>query len=200
MILKCLIFQKKKKNLFIKLDEMDINIFVPIINIDENRLKCCYDTLNINLGKICPIYYSGKFKINIISFVNQDLMMKIEDYKSEEINEENNENREEKDKKDDDEEEEENKEKKKEINQLNNIQFGEEINKNLDPQLISVLEQVKKEEKAIQIFIEIPSILEEKSMKLSCKLIIKTLDGKECSINICIKFRLLFLLVKKNKF
>ena len=107
-------------------------------------------------------------------------------------------NEEEIDKKED--EEEENKEKNKEINQLNNIQFGEEINKNLDPQLISVLEQVKKEEKAIQIFIEIPSTLEEKSMKLSCKLIINTLDRKECSINICIKFRLLFLLVKKKKF
>ena len=48
-------FPNEKQNYFVKFENMDINspnIFVPIINIDENKLKCCYDTLNINLGKI----------------------------------------------------------------------------------------------------------------------------------------------------
>jgi hypothetical protein len=52
-------FPFKKENPLIIFDKMNINsanIFIPIINIDNNNLKYCLDTLNINLGKICPIY------------------------------------------------------------------------------------------------------------------------------------------------
>ena len=153
-------FPNKKEKPWIQLDKMNINspnLFIPIINIDNNNLKCCFDTLNINLGKICPIYYNGKYKINIISFVNEDLMLKIEDYK-EENNLERSINKE-KNKKDLEELNEEQRTINEEVNHLNNIKYDGEIIKNHE--LISVEPFAKKDEKTIQIFVEIPSTFKE---------------------------------------
>ena len=186
-------FPKENEKYWIKLDKMNINspnLFIPIINIDDNKLKCCFDTLNINLGKICPTYYNGKFKINIISFVNEDLMMKIEDYKEENIEERDINNiNEEQNKKDLDELNEEQKNNKNKINQLNNIEYEEDIIENHE--LISVEPFSKKDEKTIQIYVEIPKY-KEGTISLSCKLIINTIDKKkECTINLYIKFDLI---------
>ena len=59
------------------------NLCVPIINIDSEgkNLICCYKSLELNLGKTCPAFYHKPFIINIISFVNEDMTIKIKDYK-----------------------------------------------------------------------------------------------------------------------
>jgi len=143
-------FPKEKENAWINLYEMDVNspnLFIPIINIDENEIKCWYETLNINLGNICPIYYEGKYKINIISYINEDLKIGIEDYKEEIIEEGNKKTKIENKEKLEIEEEpkEEQNIKNNEINHLNNIQYEEEkINIH---ELISVIEFIRKDEK-----------------------------------------------------
>ena len=87
---------------------------MPILNFDDDKLKCCYDTLNINLGEVCSTNYEGKFTINIISFVNEDLTLKIEDYDEKKVDKEE----------EDDDDEKENKD-KEEVNHLNAINFDE---------------------------------------------------------------------------
>ena len=63
------------------------NLCVPIINIDSEgkNLICCYKTLELNLGKTCPAFYYKPYIINIISFVNEDMNVKIKSYKESKI-------------------------------------------------------------------------------------------------------------------
>ena len=64
---------------FNKMNKNSENLFVPIINIDSEgkNLICCYKTLDLNLGKTCPAFYQKPYIINIISFVNEDLKLKL---------------------------------------------------------------------------------------------------------------------------
>ena len=63
------------------------NLCVPIINIDSEgkNLICCYKSLELNLGKTCPAFYHKPYIINIISFVNEDMTVKIKSYKESKI-------------------------------------------------------------------------------------------------------------------
>ena len=63
------------------------NLSVPIINVDSEgkSLICCYKSLELNLSKICPAFYCKPFVINIISFIKEDVMLKIKSYKGNKI-------------------------------------------------------------------------------------------------------------------
>ena len=75
---------------YIHLDKMkkdSENLCVPIINIDNEgkNIICCYKSLELNLGKTCPALYHKPYTINIISFVNEDMTVKIKSYKENKI-------------------------------------------------------------------------------------------------------------------
>ncbi len=133
----------------IQLNEMkkdSENLCVPIINIDSegNNLICCYKTLDINLGKICPTFYEKPFIINIISFVNEDMTVKIKTYKENKIEvfDDKEKDNEENKNKDKNKEEEEKKDEKNFKESINIIKYEDEfINK-----LLNVKEDVKKGE------------------------------------------------------
>jgi len=59
----------------------------PIINIDSEgkNLICCYKILELNLGKICPAFYQKPYIINIFSFINEDMSVKVKSYKESKI-------------------------------------------------------------------------------------------------------------------
>ena len=102
-----------------KMNEKSENLCVPIINIDSDgkNLICCYKTLELNLGKTCPALYHKPYVINIISFVNEDLSVKIKSYKESKIDLKSSKI----------EEKEEKEEKEIEIKEINNVSFCEEI-------------------------------------------------------------------------
>ena len=70
-----------------KMNKDSENLCVPIINIDSEGkdLICCYKSLELNLGKTCPAFYHKPYIINIISFVNEDMTVKIKSYKESKI-------------------------------------------------------------------------------------------------------------------
>ena len=72
-----------------KMNKDSENLCVPIINIDSEgkNLICCYKTLELNLGKTCPAFYQKPYIINIISFVNEDMTVKVKSYKESKIEE-----------------------------------------------------------------------------------------------------------------
>ena len=76
-----------------KMNKDSENLCIPIINIDSEgkNLICCYKSLELNLGKICPTFYSKPFLINIISFVKEDMVLKIKSYKENKIDIKNDE-------------------------------------------------------------------------------------------------------------
>ena len=64
----------KSAIIFSNMNKNAKNLLVPIINFDSEgeKLICCYNPLDINLGLICPTLYSkenNNYIINIISFV-----------------------------------------------------------------------------------------------------------------------------------
>ena len=65
-----------------KMNTNSENLCVPIISIDSDgkNLICCYKSLELNLGKTCPALYYRPYIINIISFVNEDMRIKIKNY------------------------------------------------------------------------------------------------------------------------
>ena len=95
------------------------NLCIPI-NVDSEgkNIICCYKSLELNLGKIWPTFYSKPFLINIISFVKEDMVLKIKSYKENKIDIKNDEEQKKKKKlikikNNDEDEEKENEEKKK---------------------------------------------------------------------------------------
>ena len=72
-----------------KMNKNAENLCVPIINIDSEgkNLICCYKTLELDLGKTCPAFYNKPYIINIISFVNEDMTVKVKSYKENKIEE-----------------------------------------------------------------------------------------------------------------
>ncbi len=93
------------------------NLCVPIINIDNEgkNIISCYKSLELNLGKTCPALYHKQYTINIISFVNEDMTVKIKSYKENKID--NKKEQEDKKKEKEDENEEEKEEEKEEDNE-----------------------------------------------------------------------------------
>jgi hypothetical protein len=69
-------------NLF-KMKKDSENLCLPIINVDSEgkNLICCYKKLELDLGKTCPAFYEKPYIVNIISFVNEDLKIKLKSYK-----------------------------------------------------------------------------------------------------------------------
>ena len=167
---------------FNKMNKNSENLFVPIINIDSDgkNLTCCFKTLDLNFGKICPALYHRNYTINIISFVNEDKTIKIKNYNENKIYNKMN-----KEEKSEEIEMEENKDKieeeQKEIKSL--IHTGDEIVNNY----LSVKELVKKGEN-IQIYVEVPETFEEDTIKISSVLDIESTSGKKLDLPISIIF------------
>ena len=166
------------------------NLCVPIINIDSEgkNLICCYKTLELNLGKTCPAFYYKPYIINIISFVNEDMNVKIKSYKESKIDlkekkEDKKENKENKEDGDGEEEKEEEKEEERaeEITKEEKpIAILEEENANRN---LSVKEFVKKGEN-IQLYVEIPQTFEEDTIQISSVLNIESISGKKLDLNV----------------
>ena len=175
-----------KSNIYLdKINKDSENLSVPIINIDSEgkNLICCYKSLELNLGKTCPAFYYKPYVINIISFVNEDITVKIKSYKESKID--NKEKKEEKKEKQEKEEKGEEKEKEEEIEEKIKkeekpiaIYEDEVINKYL-----SVKESIKKREN-IQLFVEIPQTFEEDTIQISSVLNIESISGKKLDLNV----------------
>ena len=166
------------------------NLCVPVINIDGEgkQLICCYKSLDLNLGQICPAFYYGPYVINIISFVNEDLTVKIKSYKlinkikkeEKKENKEKNQNEGEKEKK-------EGKEEKTPQEEKTIINF--EYNKDKEHKYLSVKELVNKGEN-IQLFVEVPQILdEENTFQISSLLYIESSSKKNLELKVNIILR-----------
>ena len=163
-----------------KMNKDSKNLCVPIINIDSegNNLICCYKSLDLNLGRTCRALYHKPYIINIISFVNEDLFIKIESYKETKIDKK--EEKEEKEEKMEDfEQDEKNKRDKDLLNEEQNIIFTEENNK----KLLTIKELVKKDEN-IQLFVSIPETFEEETFKINSTLHIESSSGKKLKLNV----------------
>jgi len=166
------------------------NLCVPIINIDSEgkNLICCYKTLELNLGKTCPAFYYKPYIINIISFVNEDMNVKIKSYKESKIDlkEKKEDKKEKKENKEDGDGEEENEEEKEEEKteeipkEEKPIAILEEENANRN---LSVKEFVKKGEN-IQLYVEIPQTFEEDTIQISSVLNIESISGKKLDLNV----------------
>ena len=166
------------------------NLCVPIINIDSEgkNLICCYKTLELNLGKTCPAFYYKPYIINIISFVNEDMNVKIKSYKESKIDlkEKKEDKKEKKENKEDGDGEEEKEEEKEEeraeeiTKEEKPIAILEEENANRN---LSVKEFVKKGEN-IQLYVEIPQTFEEDTIQISSVLNIESISGKKLDLNV----------------
>ena len=171
----------KNSNVYLnKMNKDSKNLCVPIINIDSegNNLICCYKSLDLNLGRTCRALYYKPYIINIISFVNEDLFIKIESYKEYKIDKiDKKEEKEEKLK--DFEKDEKNKRDRDLLNEEQNIIFTEENNK----KLLTIKELVKKDEN-IQLFVNIPETFEEETFKINSTLHIESSSGKKLKLNV----------------
>ena len=166
------------------------NLCVPIINIDTkgNNLICSYKSLELNLGKICPIFYEKHYTINIFSFVNEDLKLKIKNYKKEKYYLNNNfkENIIESEGKNSDKiEEEEKKEKEKEKKLENELKKMEAFKyageEEITKKLLSLKEIVKKGEN-IEIYVQIPKYYEEDTIRISSIIEIQSTSMKKLEL------------------
>ena len=164
---------------FKNLDDSHNDFSLPIIseNKNENKLQCSYDKLIQEIGPLCPSFYSNPILINILLFVDDDIIIKTKK------NEEN---------KNENEEEEQELEKEKYEIEKEECDIIEDFS-----ELVSVTQKAKKEDKNIVIQIKVPKAREEnkdekhiisfildfestKGLKLSldCKIIIKTIPIK----------------------
>ena len=147
--------------IFSNMDKNAKNLIVPIINFDSEgkNLICCYNPLDINLGLICPTLYSKEnnhYIINIISFVNEDLKIKL-------VN------------KDDEDEEK---------NGGENILFNEGI-ENKEPNYLSIPKEIITKGENIKLFVDIPQIFNyEKKIERKYKLNIESFSGKKLNLPI----------------
>ena len=76
--------EKLNKNSKEKLNEIYQNLFIPIINYDneKKKLKCSFDTLELNL-RTFPYLYENIYTINIISYINENINISLGKYREE---------------------------------------------------------------------------------------------------------------------
>ena len=166
---------KTKTRSYISLNKMNTNsenLCVPIISIDSEgkNLICCYKSLELNLGKTCPALYYRPYIINIISFVNEDMRIKIKNY-NENIGGKKTKKEE---KKEDEEPQDENQ------NEGNPLRmYGDEN----DNQYLTVNEYIKKGDN-IELFLETPQSFEEETIQIEAVLNIETISGKKLDLNV----------------
>ena len=152
----------------------------PIINLDSEgvNLICCYKPLDLNLGQICPSLYYKPYIINIISFVKEDLKIKIIKYHQENIVK--------KDKKiekiENTEKEEKDEEKEGETPIEENSLLN--IDNETEQKYLSVKEFIKRGDN-IQLFVDIPRIFDiENTIKIKSILNIESSSGKKMDLNV----------------
>ncbi len=158
------------------------NLCVPIINIDNEgkNIISCYKSLELNLGKTCPALYHKQYTINIISFVNEDMTVKIKSYKENKIDNKKEQEDKKKEKEDENEEEkEEGKEEEIHVEEKPIVVYGDDI----ENKYLSIKEFVKKGEN-LQLFVEIPQTFEEDTIQISSVLSIESISGKKLDLNI----------------
>ena len=76
--------EKLNENSNEKLNEIYQNLFIPIINYDneKKKLKCSFDTLELNL-RTFPYLYENIYTINIISYINENINISLGKYREE---------------------------------------------------------------------------------------------------------------------
>ncbi len=146
----------------INLDSIDNiklkQICIPIISLDNEgkNLKCCYESLHFDLGKICPIFYQEFYIINIISLVDEDLFTELncinEQKMDKEFKEEN-------------------------IANISNVNIEDQI------KFLKVKDLFKKGEN-IQLFVKVCPTNKEEIYKLTYTLTIRTNSGKRLDLRI----------------
>ena len=150
----------------INLDSMNnINldkICIPIISLDSEgkNLKCCYESLHFNLGKICPIYYQEFYTINIISLVDEDLFTELKIIDEQKMD--------------------------KEFIEEKNIENISIVNIEDQSKFLKVKDSFKKGEN-IQLFVKVYPTNKEEIYKLTYTLTIGTNSGKRLDLHIEIK-------------
>ena len=148
-----------------KINKDSENLSIPIIiNDNENKnLKCCFKELNLNLGKIFSKYYKNPFIITIISFVNEDMNVKIEpEYYFENKFEIEN-------------------EKEENINDINQNLY------NKNDSMLCVKEFIKKGEN-IELYLKIPQTFDEKKIKIKSIIKFESTSGKKLDLETNITF------------
>ena len=166
------------------MNEESKNLCVPVINIDSEgkKLVCCYKSLDLNLGHICPALCNKPYIINIISFVNEDLKLKLKNYVLKNLNNGEGKNEDEIKKEIGNEEEE--KQKEKEGETPNEEKSIIDVIDEKEHKYLSVKGLVKKGEN-IQIFVEVPQILEEENtVQITSTLNIESSSEKSLELNI----------------
>ena len=75
---------------FVDFSEININdsLSIPIINVDPQtyEISCCFNRIECNIDPIYPILYTESFKMNILSFSNKSLLLKLANIKKANIN------------------------------------------------------------------------------------------------------------------
>ena len=158
------------------------NLCVPILNLDSEgkNLICSYKSLELNLGQICPILYNKTYIINILSFINEELKLKIEGYNLENIINPQEKKEEKKENEEKEEEEKEDDEYPNGETSLISIK-NDKIN-----EYLTTKEFLKKGEN-IQLFVEIPQILDvENTIKITSNLNIESSSGKKLDLPVTI--------------
>ena len=70
---------------FVDFSEINNNdsLSIPIINVDSqnHEISCCFNRIECNIGPIYPSLYSESYRMNILTFSNKNLFLKISDIK-----------------------------------------------------------------------------------------------------------------------
>ena len=166
---------------FEKMNKESKNLCVPIINVDteEKNLTCCYKSLELNLGKICPSFYNGKYTINIISFVNEDMRVSIKSYKETKLENRIDKEKEKNEKEQEKEQELKEEKKEEEREEKPKIIYEDEVLK----KYLTVKELIAKGEN-IQLYFEIPQTFEKETIKVNSVIKLETISGKKLELNI----------------
>ena len=175
-------------NLF-KMKKDSENLCLPIINVDSEgkNLICCYKKLELDLGKTCPAFYEKPYIVNIISFVNEDLKIKLKSYKEIKIElnnkkgdkKENDEQKKDEIKNEEEQEEEKNKKLIEELKNMEIIKYG--IEEESSNKLLSIKEYIKKGEN-IELYIQIPQTFEEETFKISSIIEMESISMKKLEL------------------
>ena len=75
---------------FVDFSEININdsLSIPIISIDPQtyEISCCFKRIECNIDPIYPNLYTESFKMNILSFSNKSLLLKLSNIRKSNIN------------------------------------------------------------------------------------------------------------------
>lgn len=140
-----------------KMNEKSENLFIPIINYDNEgkKLISSFDSLDLNLGKTFPYLYENIYIINIISYINEDINVTLDKYNEKKIA-------------------------IRDIIKEERVEIDEKILNNY----LTLKENFVKKGENIQLLVRIPESIEEETYKLSGRLKFKTSSNHKLELKI----------------